>query len=446
MSKHNEFAPGKANGLVPELRFPEFEDDGGWEEKSVGEVYDFKVTNSFSREYLNYEKGVVKNIHYGDIHTKFNTLFDIEKEKVPYINQEVSIENIKAECYCIEGDIVFADASEDLNDVGKSIEIINLNKEKLVSGLHTLLARQRESKLVSGFAGYLFKSYSIRKQIQKEAQGAKVLGISATRISKVRISLPDALQEQQKIASCLSSLDEVIAAHSQKLELLKDHKKGLMQNLFPQEGETLPKVRFKEFEKDGEWMERKLGELASFSSGGTPSKGNTQFWNGDIPWISASSMHYPIIEKSELNITQAAVDNGAKIAKKGSLLILVRGSMLHKRIPICITTRDVAFNQDVKALKLGNDATNIFLFYLLSSYEETLLELVSETGIGAGKLDTEYLKKLVIHLPPLHPEQQKISSCLSALDELISAQAERIAQLQQHKKGLMQGLFPKIDN
>src|SRR6476661_7725466 len=226
----------KEKKLVPELRFPEFLSEGEWEAKSVGQVYDFKTTNSFSRENLNYKSGEVKNIHYGDIHTKFNTLFDIVKENVPFINPEVSIDKIKKESYCIEGDIVFADASEDLNDIGKSIEIVHLNNEKLISGLHTLLARQKENKIAIGFGGYLFKSDAIRKQIQREAQGAKVLGISAGRISGVNISYPTTHKEQQKIACCLSSLDDLITAHSQKLEVLKQHKKGLMQNLFPQDG------------------------------------------------------------------------------------------------------------------------------------------------------------------------------------------------------------------
>ncbi len=218
---------------VPKYRFKEFEKGGKWIKETVADVYDFKVTNSFAREYLNYENGTVKNIHYGDIHTKFNTLFDITKEDVPYIKPDVSIEKIRKECYCIVGDIVFADASEDMNDVGKSIEIVNLNKEKLVSGLHTLLARQKEKKLTIGFGGYLFKSDWVRKQIQREAQGAKVLGISATRISKVQILYPENHKEQHKIASCLSSLDELITVQSEKIEQLKQHKNGLMQVLFP---------------------------------------------------------------------------------------------------------------------------------------------------------------------------------------------------------------------
>lgn len=218
---------------VPKVRFPEFVKEGEWIIEQFNKVYNFLVTNSFSRENLNYEKGTVKNIHYGDIHTKFSTLFDITKEYVPYITPNTSIERIREECYCKEGDLIFADASEDLNDVGKSIEIVNLNNEKLVSGLHTLLARQIESKLAIGFAGYLFKSDWVRKQIQREAQGAKVLGISTNRISNIKITYPQNTEEQQKIASCLWVLDELISSQSQKIEQLKVNKKGLMQGLFP---------------------------------------------------------------------------------------------------------------------------------------------------------------------------------------------------------------------
>lgn len=218
---------------IPKYRFKEFKKDGKWVFEEFDKVYSFLVTNSFSRENLNYKNGAVKNIHYGDIHTKFSTLFDITKEKVPYINSDISIEKIRQECYCKEGDIVFADASEDLNDVGKSIEIINVNNERLLSGLHTLLARQIEPKLINGFGGYLFFSNKIRNQIKREAQGSKVTGISGTRILNITIYYPKNKKEQQKIASCLSALDELITAQVEKIEQLKLHKKGLMQGLFP---------------------------------------------------------------------------------------------------------------------------------------------------------------------------------------------------------------------
>ncbi|EPZ5431184.1 restriction endonuclease subunit S [Vibrio parahaemolyticus] len=205
-----------------------------WIKKTFEEVYSLKTTNSLSRDKLNYDEGLVKNIHYGDIHTKFSTLFDITKEYVPFISEEISLDKIKQESYCQEGDMVFADASEDIDDVGKSIELININGEKLLSGLHTILARQKESYLVKGFGGYLFKSEAMRRQIQKESQGAKVLGISSGRISKIDVIYPIEQSEQQRIVDCLSSLDKLIDAQTKKIEVLNKYKKGLMQKLFPE--------------------------------------------------------------------------------------------------------------------------------------------------------------------------------------------------------------------
>lgn len=225
---------------VPKLRFAEFKDSEEWVVEPLNDLYSFKSTNTFIRDNLNYESGFVKNIHYGDIHKKFSSLFDISKESVPYINPDLPIENIKLECYCKEGDLIFADASEDLKDVGKCIEVVYLNNEKVLSGLHTLLARQKKARFIIGFGGLLFLSNRIRTQIQREAQGAKVLGISATRLSNILVCYTPNKKEQQKIASCLSSLDELIVAQTQKIKALKTHKRGLMQGLFPNTNETKP--------------------------------------------------------------------------------------------------------------------------------------------------------------------------------------------------------------
>jgi len=217
----------------PRLRFPEFQDAGEWAIEPFHAIYEFKPTNTYSRDQLNYDSGLAKNIHYGDIHTKFPTMFRIGAERVPYVNPSESFEKIKADAYCQEGDMVFADASEDLNDVGKSIELVDLNGEKVLSGSHTILARQKGKVFVVGFAGHLFKGRGIRAQIEKEAQGTKVMQISPRRLADIKVLFPQDQAEQQHIASCLSSLDAVITAEIQKLEALKTHKRGLMQQLFP---------------------------------------------------------------------------------------------------------------------------------------------------------------------------------------------------------------------
>jgi len=236
---------------VPTLRFSGF--DENWKSSMIGELMDFKVTNSLSREKLNYTFGIVKNIHYGDIHTKFHTLFDIQNEEVPFINNDVPLNKIHEECFCKNGDLVFADASEDLNDIGKCIEILNTENQKLLAGLHTLLGRPKPNIFYPGFAGYLFLSQKVRTQIQREAQGAKVLGISVGRISKVELNYPS-LDEQKKISKFLSIIDTRIQTQNKIIEQLESLIKAIGQYLFNQD-----KFEFN-YIKLGEICEIKKGE------------------------------------------------------------------------------------------------------------------------------------------------------------------------------------------
>ncbi len=353
------------NKLIPELRFPEF--DEPWVAARLGDVVSFKVTNSFSRDNLNYENGNVKNIHYGDIHTKFKTLFDIEKENVPFINLDIDNQKIKEDSYCQEGDLVLADASEDLADVGKSIEIVNLNNEKLVSGLHTILARPNKGLFPSGFVGYLFKSEFIRQQIQKESQGTKVLSISATRLQNLIIHYPLSIIHSKKIASCLSSLDELISSESQKLEALQAHKKGLMQNLFPQEGETVPKMRFPEFENDGEWVEKKLGEVAIKIQDGTHFSPKS-FDNGDFLYITSKNVKNGYIELSTAQfISREEHENIYKRCDvtQGDVLLTKDGTIGQS----CINELSMPFSllSSVAFIRVKPNFSNYFLYHLLVS-------------------------------------------------------------------------------
>jgi type I restriction enzyme S subunit len=217
----------------PRLRFPEFRKVGEWVTRPFAALYDFKPTNTFSREQLSYESGSVKNIHYGDIHTRFSTSFRIREEVVPFVKPTEPALKQRLDAYCQEGDMVFADASEDLADVGKSIELVDLNGEKVLSGSHTILARQKANVLAVGFAGHLFRGRAIRAQIERESQGTKVLQVSPGRLARISVAFPEERDEQHRIAECLSSLDALIAAEKLKHAALQLQKRGLMQQLFP---------------------------------------------------------------------------------------------------------------------------------------------------------------------------------------------------------------------
>jgi type I restriction enzyme S subunit len=202
-----------------------------WVEHEFDNLYIFKGTNSYSRECLNYQFGSVKNIHYGDIHTKYRSLFKIAIENVPFINSNIDLNKISQDNYCREGDLVITDASEDYSGIGKCIEIVSLNNQKVVVGLHNLLARPKANVFATGFAGYMMQSTNMRRQIHRIAQGSKVLSISSTRLGKLISALP-CLQEQTKIANFLSALDDKTHNVNQQLELLKQYKKGLLQQMF----------------------------------------------------------------------------------------------------------------------------------------------------------------------------------------------------------------------
>jgi type I restriction enzyme, S subunit len=202
-----------------------------WKERTLGSVVEWLSTNSLSREMLTDEPGTVQNIHYGDIHGKFSARFFQSTAAVPFIKPHALPQPIRDELFCQAGDLVIADASEDYADIGKTIEIIEVEPKSLVAGLHTHLARPKAGKLVIGYSGYLFQTWALRKQIMRIAQGISVLGISKPNLAKLILPVPHP-DEQRKIADFLSALDDKIAAVSAQVDQTQAFKKGLLQQMF----------------------------------------------------------------------------------------------------------------------------------------------------------------------------------------------------------------------
>jgi len=417
MSNEAETVKKSQRALTPKLRFPEFRKEPGWKPRSLSALLDYEQPSKYIVEDSNYQDTgtpvLTANKSFVLGHTAETTgIF----EDVPVI--------------------IFDDFTTDKKYVDFPFKVKS-------SAIKILLSRGNdELKLI----------YELMSRIRFDSTQHKRYYIS--QYQDLEIALPSP-PEQQKIAECLSSLDGLIAAEGRMLEALKAHKKGLMQQLFPGTPTSpsaggigagadagaprQPRLRFPEFRDKGEWEEKPLGELVIFASGGTPSKTDPKFWDGDIPWISASAMHDTAVYDSELRVTQEAIGNGTRLAEKGSILILVRGSMLFKRVPICIAKRDVAFNQDVKSIRPKRSVVTRYLLNHLIASESRIA--INSTGIGAGKIDTEHLKSLIIGIPS-SPEQQRIADCLTTLDTRIAAQAVKINALKQHKRGLMQQLFP----
>ena len=257
---------------VPHLRFPEF--SGEWKKVNVSKLLDFYSTNSLSWEQLDYNNGKIKNLHYGLIHKGLSTMIDVFSASLPYIK-----EGTIPKSYTLfkEGDVAFADASEDTNDVAKAIEVINCDGQQIVSGLHTIHGRDNSNQTVIGYKGYAFASDSFHKQIRRIAQGTKVFSISIRNFDEVYIGVPSK-DEQTKIAKLLIAIDERIATQNKIIEKLQSLIKGIAQHCI------------KESTSGNTYV--KLGDICQITTGKLDA--NAQVDNGIYPFFTCAEQPFKI--------------------------------------------------------------------------------------------------------------------------------------------------------
>jgi type I restriction enzyme S subunit len=418
--------------VVPRVRFPEFRGNADWGVERMDELYSFMRNNALSRDQLNYEGGRAKNVHYGDIHTKFSSLFDITKEHVPYVNDTEELPDTDSGEYCVEGDLILADASEDTNDVGKCIEVILLADQLLLAGQHTILARRKNDTLIIGLGGHLFQSARVRAQVQREAQGTKVYAISPTRLAGIEIAFPRNKSEQRKIAQCLSSLYEVIFAQGRKVEGLKAYKRGLMQQLFPREGETTPRLRFPKFRDGPAWKEVKAGTLFS---------NRTERGDDSLP-IYSVTMKDGLVKRTALDrrIDDLAEATGNKRAYQNDIAY----NMMRMWQGACgIASEDCMVSPAYVVLAPQSGVNSPFYGYLFKLPQMLKLFTSHSRGLTEDRLRLYYQDFSDIPIPqPDVREQEQIANSLIALDGRIAAETLKMEALKAHKKGLMEQLFP----
>lgn len=419
---------------TPTIRFPDFLNDGDWEVKSFDELFSFLPNNTLSRAELNYEKGSTKNIHYGDVLIKFGECLDVGKEEIPFITDE-SVSNKYQNARLQNGDVVIADTAED-ETVGKCTEIVGITDEVVVSGLHTMPIRPH-IPFAQSFLGFYLNSESYRSQLKPLMQGVKVTSLSKSAVNKTTILCPKSIEEQDKIAQTLTALDELIAASNGKLEQLKAYKKGLLQKLFPAKGKTLPEFRFKEFENDGEWKEKNLGEVTQCINRRNKS-------NRALPIYSISNTDGFIPQSEQF----AGLDSGSRGYDISLYKIVGKHTFAYN--PARINVGSIGYSGDLKdvlisslyvCFKTSDEMDDSFLMYFFSTsmFKQTVENNV-EGGIRSY-LFYENFSKIKIAYPTLN-EQKKIALCLSSTDDLINTYTNKLLLLQTYKTGLMQQLFP----
>ncbi len=384
----------KKKKLIPELRFPEFENEGEWEIKTLSGICD--ITNG-----------------------KANAQDHVDNGRYPLFDRSEVIKASDEFIFDCEAVII----------PGEGMRFI----PKYYEGKFNLHQRAYALKDFSCSGQFVYYSMLHRSTLlSQKAVQSTVLSLRLPILQDFPIKIPKKPEEQQKIASCLSSLDELIAAHNDKLDALKDHKKGLLQNLFPQEGETVPKLRFPEFEGDGEWIETTLEQVADYENGKAHEKDIDE--NGDYIVVNSKFI-------STEGETVKYSDTAFCPANLGDILMVLSDVPNGKAIAKCFYVDEenrYSVNQRICRIT-ATDCDSRFLFYIM---DRNAYFLSFDDGVKQTNLRKSDVLEFPFRIPTDPVEQTKIASCLSALDELIMAQAEKIEQLKMHKKGLMQGLFP----
>ncbi len=420
-------------GLVPEQRFPEFRDAGEWQLLNGDNVFD-----QISNKYHNSDLPILAiTQEYGAI----------PREE---INYHVSVTDKSIESYKVveTGDFIIS-----LRSFQGGIEYSNY--KGLCSPAYVILRKKID--VSNHFYKQFFKTNIFIQSMNKNIEGIRDgKMVSYKQFSELLLPYPFP-NEQQKIADCFTSIDELITTQTQKLEALKTHKKGLMQYLFPAEGETVPRLRFPEFRDKGEWEVCSIEKLVYKEIIFPPKDGN----HGNIHPKSSDYVEYGIpfvmandIKNGNINlegcshISKAQADSLQKgFAKEGDVLFTHKGTVgevavINKiEFPYLMLTPQVTYYRVIKKESLLN---KFLSFSFCSERFKNKLSEVSGGGTRAYIGITEQ-RKLVVVLPPELEEQQKIADCLSSIDELITAQSQKLKSLMTHKKGLMQQLFPTID-
>ena len=400
---------------APAIRFQGFTDD--WEQRKLGDTFEFSVsTNSLSRAQLNYEKGNIKSIHYGDILIKYNSILEITKDKIPFIT-DGSIEKYKPNLL-ENGDVVFADAAED-ETVGKAVEINGISDEYVVAGLHTIVARPKE-KMAKYFSGYYINADVYQRQLLRLMQGTKVSSISKGNLKKTIVAYPKNLAEQQKIGSFFKQLDNAIALHQRKLTLLEQLKQTYLQKLFPQSEKNIPALRFAGFSEH--WEQRKLGDTVQITMGQSP--------NGE---------NYTDNPRDHILVQgNADMKNGRVCPRVWTTQVTKKADpediILSVRAPVGDVGRTdyaVVLGRGVAGIK-----GNAFIFQTLSRMKEQGFWTRYSSGSTFESINSADLKDAFIQICHIE-EQTKIGDFFTKLDDTIALHQSKLQKLAELKKTLL---------
>jgi type I restriction enzyme S subunit len=418
--------PEQKKAVVPRLRFPEFRDAGPWEVKRLGELGTIIKGKAISKSDIK-PNGSLPCIRYGELYTHYREII----RTIVSFTEADPCDLVLSQ----QNDLIIPASGETKEDIATA-SCVMLDGVALGGDLNIF-----RSPIDGSFLAYYVRG-NLKTQIAKVAQGDSVVHLYPSQLEKIELGVPHEPAEQQKIADCLSSLDELIELQAKQLEALQAHKKGLMQQLFPREGETTPRLRFPEFCDAGPWEVKRLGEVANVVRGGSPRPIDSYLTTSidGLNWLKIGDLR----EDSKYVLSTEEKIKPSGLSKTREVFpgdLIMSNSMSFGR-PYILKINCCIHDGWLAIKKLYSEIANEFLYYWILSTNSQKYFRGAAAGGGVRNLNADVVKLLPVTFPSL-AEQQKIADCLSPLDELIELQAKQLEALQTHKKGLMQQLFPQ---
>lgn len=395
-----------------------------WELQTFEETFRILSNNTLSRDNLNYRDGAVRNIHYGDILTKFSEVLDCEEEKIPYVNDLLLLTASNQLLH--DGDIVIADTAED-ETVGKVTEIQNLGDAKLVAGLHTIPCSVKKGDFAPGWLGYYMNSHMYHNQLLPYITGIKVSSISKRAIAETLILVPPK-SEQEAIVNSLQDIEMLIS----KLTILTNKKIEIKNTLLRElmTGER----KLGEFTKP--WRKIRLKEM--FTNFIVPMRDKPKDLNGEMPWCRIEDFDGKYLYKSKTNrgVNHATIDEmNLKVFPVGTLLVSCSANLGK----CAIVGSELITNQTFIGLVPISQADVEFFYYRMCFEEKVLNNLA--TGTTITYLSREQFEEYELFVPTDYKEQHAIAVLMSDFDDEIDRILEKLNKCKMLKAGMMSDLL-----
>ena len=418
---------------IPEIRFPEFMNDGEWRLDTIETIFD--IRNGYTPSKANplfWENGTIPWFRMEDIRKSGHILSDA----IQHINPKAVKGSGLIPAYSI---IVATTAT-----IGEhALTIV----DSLANQRFTFLTKCKSFEKRIDMLYFHYFMFIIDEWCKRNTNAGGLLSVNMDSFKRLVVPYPPTIAEQKRIAECFYSLDKVIESTRQKLEQLKAHRKGLMQKLFPAPGKSVPECRFKEFDNDGKWNSSTLKDIADVVQGyGFPERLQGKHV-GKYPFIKVGDISYAY-NQGDLSIKSASnyiddkelIELKATAIKAGTTIFAKVGEAIKANKKV-ITSMECLIDNNVAGIKCKNNhnTDDLFLFYSM-----TRIDFTEFAGGVVPSIKKTTIEEITISIPNNITEQHRIAHSLSSVDKLINLYSSKLEELERHKQALRQRLFPTI--